>query len=139
MLQNVQAMFAVELRNRNIAWQFDDGGVGKVSLDTHLFEQALINIVKNAIEAIEQGGVLTVTLRQGDDGIELSIRDSAGRLDQADRQKLFKPFYSTKRHGQGIGLMLVREILQQHGFRYSLDCEPGEWTRFSIVFPHSSS
>lgn len=134
LLQTLQAMFVVELRNRNIRWDFVCTAVPKVNLDTHLFEQALINIVKNAYEAIERDGVLTVTLQQGTDGPELIIQDSAGKLSQMDRQKLFKPFYSSKRHGQGIGLMLVREILQQHGFRYSLDSEPGVWTRFRIMF-----
>ncbi|MDP2141447.1 MAG: ATP-binding protein [Gammaproteobacteria bacterium] len=134
LIRNIQAMFAVELRNRNIRWEFVDGGVPSVNLDTHLFEQALINIVKNAFEAIERDGVLTIILQMGSDAPELIVQDSAGVLTQADRQKLFKPFYSTKRHGQGIGLMLVREILQQHGFRYSLDCEPGKWTRFKIKF-----
>jgi two-component system nitrogen regulation sensor histidine kinase NtrY len=138
LLDNIRAMFAVELKNRNIAWVFDYAGLAKdapkVSLDTHLFEQVLINIVKNAIEAIESDGTLTVRLQQGTEGSVLVVEDSAGTLTQAHREKLFKPFYSTKRHGQGIGLMLVREILQQHGFRYSLDCEPGRWTRFRITF-----
>jgi two-component system, NtrC family, nitrogen regulation sensor histidine kinase NtrY len=134
LLQNIHAMFAVELRNRNIVWQLVCDDVPKVNLDTHLFEQVLINIVKNAFEAIDRDGVLLVSLRQIAEKLELTIQDSAGNLPQADRQKLFKPFYSTKRHGQGIGLMLVREILHQHGFTYSLDCEPGQWTRFRIVF-----
>jgi nitrogen fixation/metabolism regulation signal transduction histidine kinase len=133
-LENIRAMFAVELKNRNIAWEFDCDDVPKVSLDTHLFEQVLINIVKNAYEAIDSNGTLTVRLKQGAESIVLLVQDSAGTLTQAHKEKLFKPFYSTKRHGQGIGLMLVREILQQHGFRYSLDCEPGQWTRFRIVF-----
>jgi nitrogen fixation/metabolism regulation signal transduction histidine kinase len=135
LLQNIQAMFAVELRNRNIEWEFVcDDDVAKVNLDTHLFEQVLINIVKNAFEAIDRDGVLTVKLEQGTGKPELVIQDSAGSLALTDRQKLFKPFYSTKRNGQGIGLMLVREIVHQHGFTYSLDCEPGQWTRFRIVF-----
>jgi signal transduction histidine kinase len=134
LLDHVRAMFAVELRNRNIVWAVECDAVPTVNLDTHLFEQVMINIVKNAIEAIEQDGTLTVRLKRGTEGVVLLVEDSAGTLAQAQREKLFKPFYSTKRHGQGIGLMLVREILQQHGFRYSLECEPRQWTRFRIAF-----
>ncbi|MDY6983372.1 MAG: HAMP domain-containing sensor histidine kinase, partial [Pseudomonadota bacterium] len=134
LLDNVRAMFAVDLKHRNIAWQLDCDDVPSVNIDTHLFEQLLINVVKNALEAIEKNGEVTVRLKHEAGSIVLSVEDSAGTLGQADRDKLFKPFYSTKRHGQGIGLMLVREILRQHGLRYSLDCEPGKWTRFSIVF-----
>lgn len=134
LLDNVRAMFAVDLKQRNIAWQLDCDDVPSVNLDTHLFEQLLINVVKNALEAIEQDGAVTVRLKHDAGSVVLTVEDSAGTLGQADRDKLFKPFYSTKRHGQGIGLMLVREILRQHGLRYSLDCESGKWTRFSIVF-----
>jgi two-component system, NtrC family, nitrogen regulation sensor histidine kinase NtrY len=134
LLENIRAMFAGELKNRNIAWHFDCDDVPKLNLDTHLFEQVLINIVKNACEAIERDGTLTVSLKQSAEGVVLVVEDSAGTLTQTHREKLFKPFHSTKRHGQGIGLMLVREILQQHGFRYALECEPGEWTRFRIMF-----
>lgn len=130
MINNVHAMFAVELKSRNIHWKVIEENAAPVNLDPHLFEQVLINVVKNAYEAIDRDGTLTITLRND----ELVIQDTAGRLSQADKQKLFKPFYSTKRHGQGIGLMLVREILHLHGFSYSLDCEPGQWTRFRIVF-----
>jgi two-component system, NtrC family, nitrogen regulation sensor histidine kinase NtrY len=134
LLDNIRAIFSGELKSRAIAWQFEAQDVAKVSLDTHLFEQALINIVKNAYEAIERDGTLTIRLQHGANGVVLEIEDSAGTLLPEHRERLFKPFYSTKRHGQGIGLMLVREILQQHGFRYSLDCEPGQWTRFQIMF-----
>lgn len=133
LIRNLQAMFAAELKARNIVWRCDDDAVPLVDVDPHLFEQVLINVVKNAYEAMEKDGTLTVRIQQEPGNVLLVIEDSAGRLSQADTQKLFKPFYSTKRHGQGIGLMLVREILHLHGFSYSLDCEPGVWTRFTIV------
>jgi signal transduction histidine kinase len=133
-LENIRAMFAVEMKNRCIMWEFDCEDAPKVNLDTHLFEQVLINIVKNAFEAIDRKGTLKVSLKQEQEEVVMTVEDSSGTLTPADKEKLFKPFYSTKRHGQGIGLMLVREILQQHGFRYSLDCEPGQWTRFRILF-----
>lgn len=134
MIRNVQAMFAAELESRNITWTLQCEALPLVNLDQHLFEQVLINILKNGYEAIEQDGALVVSLHRGNDGVELVVEDSAGALHRSDPEKLFKPFYSSKPKGQGIGLMLVREILHLHGFRYSLDCEPGRWTRFTIQF-----
>ncbi|GAA4335440.1 sensor histidine kinase [Flaviaesturariibacter amylovorans] len=93
--------------------------------DEQQLEQALINIVKNAAEAIGQGGRISLeTDRQRG---ELRIRDTGKGIAPDDAEKLFTPFYSTKRDGQGIGLMLVRDVLRQHGFAFSLRTEaPGD-------------
>jgi two-component system nitrogen regulation sensor histidine kinase NtrY len=133
LIANVQVMFQAELTRRNISWveQLPSGGV-TVNLDVHLFELVLINLIKNAYEAIDKDGVLTVKVENLEKGIKLTIEDSAGILSIEDKHNLFKPFYTTKRNGQGVGLMLIREILNQHDFGYSLSCDPRCWTRFEI-------
>lgn len=103
--------------------------------DENQMEQVLINVVKNAIEAIEKEGVIcfktVVELRQ------LIITDNGRGLPQGASQ-LFTPFFSTKQDGQGIGLTLVKEILINHGFEFSLRSEGGE-TRFEFVFREGES
>jgi nitrogen fixation/metabolism regulation signal transduction histidine kinase len=114
-------------------------------LDVQLIEQALLNIVKNAIEAIDernardgsQGGAIRVELEDLGERVRLSVFDTGGLLEHAPSPHLFTPFVSTKRGGQGIGLMFVREVLQRHGCTYSLAAgAPGE-TRFDIWFPRT--
>lgn len=97
--------------------------------DAQQLEQAFINIVKNAIEAIEQEGIITFTL----DPIKhlLIITDNGKGIAKADAEQVFSPFFSTKKDGQGIGLTLVREILLNHGFEFSLLSEEGV-TNFSV-------
>jgi two-component system, NtrC family, nitrogen regulation sensor histidine kinase NtrY len=100
--------------------------------DQQQIEQVLINVVKNAIEAIEEKGVITFisnpVLKQ------LSITDSGKGIGEATTGQLFSPFFSTKKDGQGIGLTLVKEILINHGCEFSLQTvKPGE-TIFSIRF-----
>ncbi|TDX00551.1 sensor histidine kinase [Dinghuibacter silviterrae] len=99
-----------------------------VSADVLQMEQALVNIVKNAIEAIDGSGAVNIS----SSGRCLVVTDN-GRGIPADAP-LFTPFYSTKKDGQGIGLTLVREILVQHGCEFSLLTSEGV-TRFTIQFP----
>jgi len=117
--------------------------VAPLPLDVQLIEQALLNIVKNAVEAIDagnaahgtQGGAIRVELAQEARRVRLSVIDSGGQLDATPVRQLFTPFFSTKKGGQGIGLMFVREVLSRHGCTWSLAAEaPGE-TRFDIWFP----
>jgi nitrogen fixation/metabolism regulation signal transduction histidine kinase len=112
-------------------------------VDTQLLEQALLNIVKNAIEAVDarhaldasSGGFIRAALAHEGERVKLSIVDSGGQLGAAAAPQLFTPFFSTKRGGQGIGLMFVREVLNRHGCSYSLAPGAEGETRFDIWFP----
>jgi nitrogen fixation/metabolism regulation signal transduction histidine kinase len=113
--------------------------VAPLALDAQLIEQALLNIVKNAIEAIDEAGAAGgfVRLELADEGarVRLSVIDSGDLLATGPARPLFTPFFTTRKGGQGIGLMFVREVLQRHGCTYSLaPGAPGE-TRFDIRFP----
>lgn len=105
-----------------------------IGLDSPLMEQAIINIVKNAIESIADrpGGLITVSTTGNN---RLTVTDNgAGILPEASG-RLFTPFFSTKPSGQGLGLMFVSEILRRHGATFSLSTSPDDGlTRFSIRF-----
>ena len=103
-----------------------------ISADQQQLEQALINIVKNAIEAIEGAG--TIRFATNHQLKQLTITDSGKGIARLSTDQLFSPFFSTKKDGQGIGLTLVKEILLNHGFEFSLNTiQPGE-TVFLIRF-----
>ncbi len=112
-------------------------------LDGHLMEQALLNIVKNAIEAVETSiklglqdtGYVKLELRRNADTqtILLSIRDSANLLSDVPHGQLFTPFFTTKKGGQGIGLMFVREVLNRHGYSHKLMANGQGETSFDIL------
>ncbi len=111
-------------------------------LDGHLMEQALLNIVKNAIEAVEssirqgrhESGYVNLELRRDPNtqSILLSIRDSANLLSDVPHGQLFTPFFTTKKGGQGIGLMFVREVLNRHGYSHKLMANGQGETSFDI-------
>lgn len=133
-LTQLEVMFRGESQQQHIRWvtQLPAGPV-TVSLDRALFEQALINIGRNAVQAIGSVGEIQVTLRLDPHPI-LEIRDSAGALGEEDREHLFSPFYTRREGGQGIGLALVSDILGRHGFPFDLYSD-GPETVFRIEMP----
>lgn len=118
--------------DRNITITLDiDEELGEVKLDIALFEQVLVNIIKNAAESIEQGGEIKIrTYSPG--GIE--VADNGKGITKETEAKLFSPFFSTKPNGQGIGLIFIREVLMRHGCSFSLRTYADGWTRFRILF-----
>lgn len=114
--------------------RFFDSSNPEVQLDPILFEQVLVNIVKNAAESIGQDG--DIEIHVSGNPVVLEIADNGTGITKDNEDKLFTPFFSTKPEGQGIGLILIREILTKHGCQFSLKTYPDGWTRFKICFPH---
>jgi two-component system nitrogen regulation sensor histidine kinase NtrY len=104
-----------------------------VSMDRGQMEQALLNIVKNAVEAIDGEGLITLRVTSRSGRTALVIEDSGAGISSDALANLFTPFFSTKPHGQGIGLTLVQEILAGHGFDYTLERTVEDTTRFTVV------
>lgn len=104
----------------------------QVELDPSLFEQVLLNIIKNAAESIDYDG--TITIRTAVDPPSLTITDDGKGIDKETAGKLFTPFFSTKPNGQGIGLIFIREVLQKHRCTFSLHTDSAGLTHFRIVF-----
>ena len=104
-----------------------------VQADITLFEQVMLNIIKNSIESIGENGKIVVETAASP--ARIVITDNGAGITPEDRERLFSPFFSTKANGQGLGLMFVREILSKHNCRFSLLTGNDGLTRFEIVFP----
>lgn len=105
----------------------------KVWMDTVLFEQVMVNIIKNAAESIGQEG--DIYIRTSASPVMLEIADTGKGISKEVETKLFSPFFSTKPHGQGIGLIFIREVLTRQECTFSLRTYPDGLTRFRISFP----
>ena len=103
-----------------------------VSMDTALFEQVIINIIKNATESIDTHG--KIIIRTSASPAMLEIGDTGKGISKETETKLFSPFFSTKPNGQGIGLIFIREVLMKHGCTFSLRTYQDGITRFRICF-----
>lgn len=124
--------------DRNIELRLEcDPEVETVRLDASLFEQVLVNIIKNAAESIEGAGDTTgkkgeITVRTiAPSSIE--VVDNGPGISKEAEAKLFSPFFSTKPNGQGIGLVFIREVLSRHGCTFSLRTYSDGLTRFRII------
>ena len=103
-----------------------------VNIDTTLFEQVLVNIIKNSIESIGENGEISITTSNSPASIV--VTDNGRGIDKETERHLFSPFFTTKADGQGIGLIFIREVLGNHGCRYSLRTDDDNLTRFTISF-----
>ncbi len=112
-----------------------DEDIGPVYFDTNQIRQALVNLIRNAREAMPEGGVLTVTAHAVDDAVEVSVADTGPGVSAEHLGQIFDSFFSTKSSGTGLGLPLVRQICLAHGgdVRYETDGEAG--ARFVISLP----
>lgn len=133
LLENIVSLFNETCRQKNIEIHLDlEGEKFPILFDLHQMEQVLINIMKNAIESIEENG--KVTLITTNIPLQLIIRDTGKGISPEMQVKLFSPFFSSKREGQGIGLTLTKEILYNHKFIFSLETRPEGYTDFTIRF-----
>ncbi|GAA4320349.1 ATP-binding protein [Mucilaginibacter gynuensis] len=133
LLQNVLTLMGITAADRHILLKFDHPETPfYIMADEQLMEQAFVNIIKNAIEAIEENGEINIVLNTN--ARSISIQDNGRGISETESELLFTPFFSTKKEGQGIGLTLVREILIKHGFAFSLKGGEGNGAVFSINF-----
>ena len=110
-----------------------------VSLDHSLIKQALINIIINAIQSMESGGLLSVEsmIRKEDDAVYavVVVNDTGAGIPEDLMKNIFDPFYTTKIHGLGLGLSLTRRIVESHGGEITVDSAEGIGSTFTINLP----
>lgn len=99
-------------------------------------QQVIINLVKNSIEAMPNGGIIRIRLvATGKEHMQLIIKDQGLGMQEETKRNLFQPFYSTKETGTGLGLPLVKKIVEEHKGQIDIDSIVGEGTKFTISFP----
>ncbi len=104
-------------------------------IDPTQVQQALVNLIKNAMQAMTKGGTLTLQTGEGMDGVWVSVADTGGGIPQEQLNRIFEPFYTTKKKGTGLGLMIVQRIVRAHGGRIELESHVGRGTTFRIWLP----
>jgi len=125
LLKNVATLMELKAGEKQIEFKYDLSPAAiYYDADEQQLEQALVNIVKNAIEAIGESGVITFTTTVAPK--RLLIADTGKGIAEEHAHELFNPFFSTKKDGQGVGLTLVKEILLNHGWEFSLGMVAGE-------------
>jgi two-component system, sporulation sensor kinase E len=104
-------------------------------IDATQIQQVLVNLIKNALQAMTKGGTLTLQTGEGADGVWVSVADTGGGIPQEQINRIFEPFYTTKKKGTGLGLMIVQRIVRAHGGRIELESQVGRGTTFRVWLP----
>jgi two-component system, NtrC family, sensor histidine kinase HydH len=118
-----------------------DAGIKPVSVDRDRISQVFLNIILNAIESMDQGGKMRIMLngRSSPPAVEISIADTGAGIPPADLEKVFEPFFSTKRKGTGLGLAIVHQIVESHGGTIRAESVAGKGTTFRIYLPEDGA
>jgi signal transduction histidine kinase len=112
-----------------------DPTVPPMSIDRTLLRQAVLNLVKNGLEALPQGGVLTVTTGRADDAVTIAVGDTGPGITPEVGKRLFEQFFTTKPQGTGLGLYISRQIVEEHGGELGWTSELGAPTTFTLRLP----
>ena len=110
-----------------------------VALDEAQIRQVLINLLKNAREAMPKGGSIEVAARACAGGVELMVRDQGQGMDEEQKERIFDLFYTTKQRGSGLGLPLTQQIVVAHRGHIRCESSPGRGTTFTLFFPAAKS
>jgi len=126
-----------DLEFQGLAVEVDIGDLPDVHLDADQLRQALLNILRNAAEALveEGGGTLQIAARREGEHALITIRDDGPGMDAEHVARIFDPFFSTKDAGSGLGLPLTQQVIVEHRGRITCISQPGEGTTFSIRLP----
>lgn len=125
-----------ELDNRGLSVQLKLARpLAPSPLDPAQMQQVLVNLIKNAMQAMTRGGLLTLQTGEGAEGVWVSVSDTGHGIPQEQINRIFEPFYTTKKKGTGLGLMIVRRIVRAHGGRIELESHVHRGTTFRIWLP----
>ncbi|MBL7005453.1 MAG: PAS domain S-box protein [Spirochaetia bacterium] len=125
-----------ELEKNNIQIETNlSQDVPKIEIDSKYMKQVLLNIIKNAIAAMPNGGLLTLNTFRKDDRVHIQIQDNGIGISEENMAKIFEPYFTTKDFGSGLGLTVVFKIIKEHGGEISLNSKEGEGTTFTISLP----
>ena len=138
MLQHVMKLLEGQALLHHVTVQcFVDEPLPPLYCDENQLKQVFINIIKNAIEAMPNGGILRIEAKQRQDSILICITDEGCGIPKERMATLGEPFYSTKEKGTGLGLMVSFKIVEAHGGEMKIHSEEGKGTTVCLLFPIS--
>jgi two-component system, sporulation sensor kinase E len=135
-LEESVAFLRPEIRDRDIIVELDlDPTLPRLQVDRDQMKQAFYNVIKNAFQAMKTGGILRIRSWQGELYVSVSFNDTGGGISQEQMSKLYQPYVTTKASGSGLGLLIVRRIVREHGGEIEIESNEGKGVRVTIHLP----
>lgn len=137
LMEDILALMESDFHSKHINVQYHPLYQAEMEIDKDKIKQVILNILQNALDAIDLDGNISVVIRQSqlDPGIEITIRDDGAGMDKDTLDKLATPFHSTKKYGLGLGLSMSYRIVELHKGRIKVESEHGKGTTFTIWLP----
>lgn len=135
-VERVLDLYSPQAREQGVEIvRYLDADLPSIQLNAETLQAALVNLVKNALEAMPDGGQLIARTRLTRTGVALDLIDTGCGMDERTALKMFEAFYSTKNGGSGLGLPTAQKIIEAHGGRINVHSEKGHGTQFTLEFP----
>ncbi len=135
-LRNIVSLLEFEARKRRVKLHFNaNNDIVQIECDENRLKQVFLNFIKNGIEAMPDGGDLYVSAEVENNNVEISIKDTGVGIPPEKLQKIGEPFYTTKKEGTGLGLMVSFKIIESHNGKVYIESEQNKGTTFRILLP----
>ncbi|WP_372798051.1 nitrogen regulation protein NR(II) [Pontiella sp.] len=129
-----------EIRDRRMLVETDFAEkVGPVMVDDTQVKQVFFNVIKNALQAMDDGGILKLETHLTDRYVGVVVADNGAGIDPDKLGAIYEPYHTTKAEGTGLGMMIVQRIMRDHGGEIEINSEPGRGTRLTLRFPREDT
>lgn len=136
LLEGILYNLAEKITESQITVNKNYGDIGTIIADGIRIRQVMLNIIQNGIEAMEQGGTLTITTASQDEhAVIISVQDTGCGITPEHQQRIFEPFFTTKDQGVGLGMSIVHKIVEAHNGTIDIESQEGEGTTFTVILP----
>ncbi len=126
---------SMQVKKEGIDFQIETQSPLITSSDRDKMKQILLNLMENSMEAMEEGGTLTIEARENGNKVVINISDQGPGMSQETQKRIFQPFFTTKSQGTGLGMAIVKKLLEQLGGEIQVESAPGQGTTFTITIP----
>ncbi len=136
LLKESVSFLAAEIHDRNIIVEQElRSDLPMMEVDRNQVKQVFYNVIKNSFQAMKSGGILRIKTDMDDNFVLISFTDTGGGISTENMGKIFDPYFTTKKGGSGLGLLIVRRIVREHGGEIGLINDPGKGLTLTIRLP----
>jgi two-component system, sporulation sensor kinase E len=136
LVQESISFLANEIKDRDILVELElRSDLPMIEVDADQIKQAFYNIIRNAFQAMQTGGILRIRSDHDDEHVTVSFSDTGGGISQVNMSKLFDPYFTTKKSGSGLGLLVVRRIVREHGGDIAIASDEGKGLTVTVRLP----
>ena len=127
--------FTEHAQNGAVAFRLDGAASVPATIDEEKFRRILVNLLTNALDAVNSDGLVTVSVQALGPDVEIRVSDNGRGLSSEEQERIFEPFFTTKEKGTGLGLAIAKKIVEGHGGRMTVSSTLGQGASFTVTLP----